>query len=227
MELHTAPAPLAPLVMGVFAAFRELRATREGGHELVAHVDGEARVLADPARLKEILDNLVSNAIKYSPRGGRITVGCEPFGEFTRHPQGAQAMDAESAPQSAEQRLAAITERPTIILPPLTPESDADSPTQPRQHVLVAAQTQPYYLLTVADQGIGIPKGEQMRLFGRFARLDGARVSQIRGTGLGLYICRQLARSMGGDVWLHESEPGSGSVFAVALPAATWGSIEK
>jgi len=202
MELHAVPVHLAPLVTGVLAAFREQRAAREGGHELVAQVDGEACVIADPLRLKEILENLVSNAIKYSPRGGRVTVACEPFGEFARH------------------GLEAIAERPTVILPPINPETGADSPTQPRQQVLVAAETQPYYVLTVADQGIGIPTAEWARLFGRFARLDGARVSQIRGTGLGLYICRQLARSMGGDVWLQESAPGVGSVFAVAFPAA-------
>jgi signal transduction histidine kinase len=71
----------------------------------------------------------------------------------------------------------------------------------------------------VSDQGIGVPENERARLFGRFSRLDGARLSQTRGAGLGLYICRQLARAMGGDVWLQESEPGRGSVFAVALPA--------
>jgi signal transduction histidine kinase len=43
-------------------------------------------------------------------------------------------------------------------------------------------------------------------------------VSQIRGTGLGLYICRQIVRAMGGDVWLQASVPGHGSIFAFALP---------
>jgi len=73
----------------------------------------------------------------------------------------------------------------------------------------------------VSDEGMGIAPGERSQLFGRFSRLDSARESQIRGTGLGLYICRQTMRTMGGDVWLATSAPGQGSVFAFALPAAS------
>jgi signal transduction histidine kinase len=65
---------------------------------------------------------------------------------------------------------------------------------------------------------MGIPAVERSHLFGRFTRLESAKTSQIRGTGLGLYICRQIVRAMGGDVWLQASVPGHGSVFAVALP---------
>jgi signal transduction histidine kinase len=67
---------------------------------------------------------------------------------------------------------------------------------------------------------MGIPVTEQGNLFRRFSRLDSARASQIRGTGLGLYICRQIMRAMDGDVWLQESTPGEGSAFAFTLPAA-------
>ena len=65
---------------------------------------------------------------------------------------------------------------------------------------------------------MGIPATERSHLFGRFSRLESAQTSQIRGTGLGLYICRQIVRAMGGDVWLQASVPGHGSVFAFALP---------
>ena len=67
---------------------------------------------------------------------------------------------------------------------------------------------------------MGIPVGERSNLFRRFSRLESARASQIRGTGLGLYICRQIMRAMDGDVWLVESTPGQGSTFVFALPAA-------
>ena len=90
---------------------------------------------------------------------------------------------------------------------------------QPARALLEVAETRPYLVLTVSDQGIGVPEHERARLFGRFSRMEAARLSQTRGAGLGLYICRQLARAMGGDVWLQESEPGQGSIFAVALPA--------
>jgi signal transduction histidine kinase len=67
---------------------------------------------------------------------------------------------------------------------------------------------------------MGIPAAEHPRLFGRFARTEAARASQIRGTGLGLYICRQIVRAMDGDVWLEASTPGGGSIFAFTLPEA-------
>ena len=177
------------------------------------------RALADLGRLKEVLDNLVSNAIKYSPQGGRITVSCEPFGDFTATLR-ARKRWTPRARRSPPSTIAAITERPTVSCRCSRPirrgVAHAAAPA-----VLVAAQTQPYYRADRSrDEGMGIPESEQGRLFGRFARLDEARASQIRGTGLGLYICRQIARAMDGDVWLQESEPGSGSVFAVALPAA-------
>ncbi len=83
-----------------------------------------------------------------------------------------------------------------------------------------AAQRRGYSAVLVCDEGMGIPDEERGHLFGRFSRLESARVSQIRGAGLGLYICRQTMRAMGGDVWLHGSTPGRGSIFAFALPDA-------
>jgi signal transduction histidine kinase len=120
-----------------------------------------------------------------------------------------------------------FVDSPTVALPiMITDDEDialdpARAASQPARALLEAAEIRPYLVLTVSDQGIGMPEHERARLFGRFSRLDGARLSQTRGAGLGLYICRQLARAMGGDVWLQESEPGRGSVFAVALPALT------
>jgi signal transduction histidine kinase len=209
LELHSEPISLAPLVDEALRAFRELRQARGIPHELIATIPAQVSVIADRGRLKEVLDNLVSNALKYSPRGGRVVVGCEPFGA------GSQFAGDDTADT-------AIDERPTLELPPVAHDAAGDgveSATQPLAAVSAAAEGQPYVMITVRDEGMGIPPGERGRLFGRFARLDGARMSQIRGTGLGLYICRQLARAMGGDVWLLESAPGEGSAFAVALPA--------
>ncbi len=96
----------------------------------------------------------------------------------------------------------------------------ANDSTSPLPALLEAARRQPFIVVTVSDEGIGIAPEEHGRLFGRFSRMDSARDSQIRGAGLGLYICRQTMRAMGGDVWLASSAPGRGSVFAFALPAA-------
>src|SRR5262249_52841890 len=85
--------------------------------------------------------------------------------------------------------------------------------------VVAAAAAEPYYAISVCDQGMGIPPRERGRLFGRFSRGDSARASQIRGTGLGLYLCRQIMRAMAGDIWLQESAAGVGSTFTLVLPA--------
>jgi PAS domain S-box-containing protein len=73
--------------------------------------------------------------------------------------------------------------------------------------------------ISVADQGLGIPAAEQHRVFEKFYRLDTELSRAGGGTGLGLYITRELVRRMGGTVSV-ESEPGVGSTFTVELPRA-------
>jgi len=73
--------------------------------------------------------------------------------------------------------------------------------------------------ISVADQGLGIPASEQQRVFEKFYRLDTELSRAGGGTGLGLYITRELVRRMGGTVSV-ESEPGVGSTFTVELPRA-------
>ena len=113
-------------------------------------------VAADKDRARQVLVNLVENAVKYSPDGGRI----------------------ELAVDSAEGGV----------------------------------------LFRVADEGMGIPPDEQRRIFEKFYRLDPNMVQGIGGTGLGLYICRELVERMGGKIWL-ESEKGKGSTFFFELPS--------
>jgi two-component system, OmpR family, phosphate regulon sensor histidine kinase PhoR len=71
--------------------------------------------------------------------------------------------------------------------------------------------------LHVHDEGLGIPRGEQERIFEKFYRADPNLARGVGGTGLGLYICRELVQRMGGDLEV-ESEPGKGSIFTVDLP---------
>jgi signal transduction histidine kinase len=75
-------------------------------------------------------------------------------------------------------------------------------------------------LLSVRDQGIGIPQHEQAQIFERFARAGNAQTYEISGTGLGLYLCRELVEQHGGRIWLESAE-GQGSTFFVTLPLAT------
>jgi signal transduction histidine kinase len=73
--------------------------------------------------------------------------------------------------------------------------------------------------LAVRDPGLGIPRSEQERVFEKFYRVDPNLVHGVRGTGLGLYISRELVKRMDGQIGLV-SEEGSGSTFFVELPRA-------
>jgi signal transduction histidine kinase len=113
-------------------------------------------VAADPDMLRQVLTNLVENAVKFSPGGGGISVSLQ------RH----------------EGRV----------------------------------------LFAVRDEGLGIPPREQERIFEKFFRLDPNLTRGVGGTGLGLYISRELVRRMGGRIWVASSE-GEGSTFFFELPA--------
>jgi signal transduction histidine kinase/putative methionine-R-sulfoxide reductase with GAF domain len=72
--------------------------------------------------------------------------------------------------------------------------------------------------VSVADEGLGIPFAEQRRIFEKFYRLDPDMNRGVGGTGLGLYICRELVRRMEGRIWVDSDGAGRGSVFHVELP---------
>ena len=72
---------------------------------------------------------------------------------------------------------------------------------------------------SVRDEGPGIPPGQHERIFEKFYRLDPQMTQGVGGTGLGLYICRELVEGMKGDIWV-ESVPGEGSTFSFELPVA-------
>jgi signal transduction histidine kinase len=71
----------------------------------------------------------------------------------------------------------------------------------------------------VRDRGDGIAPEDQAKVFHKFVRLPRSLTTSVRGTGLGLWICRQYLEAMGGDIWV-ESELGKGSHFQFSLPAA-------
>jgi signal transduction histidine kinase len=75
----------------------------------------------------------------------------------------------------------------------------------------------PSMRFSVRDEGIGIAQEEQVQIFERFHRLDPNMTRGVGGTGLGLYICRELVQHMGGRIWVNSRE-GYGSTFAFDLP---------
>ncbi len=112
-------------------------------------------VAADPDRVRQVLGNLLDNAVKYSPDGGQVVVALE--------------------------------------------------------------ETEGALRFSVLDRGIGIPATEHERIFERFYRLDPNLTRGVGGTGLGLYICRELVRRMGGRIRVEPRE-GGGSIFSFELP---------
>jgi signal transduction histidine kinase len=79
---------------------------------------------------------------------------------------------------------------------------------------------------SVGDEGIGIPAHEQALVFEKFYRLDPNQTRGVGGTGLGLYICRELARRMNGRLWVTSAE-GQGSTFFLELPLTEEGSASE
>jgi PAS domain S-box-containing protein len=112
---------------------------------------------ADPDKVRQVLGNLVENAVKYSPDGGQVSLSIT----------------------TADERLR----------------------------------------FTVSDEGLGVPPAEQKRIFEKFHRLDPQLTRGVGGTGLGLYISRELVKRMSGRIWV-ESDGRRGSQFLVELPTA-------
>jgi signal transduction histidine kinase len=74
--------------------------------------------------------------------------------------------------------------------------------------------------LRVRDQGPGIPKLELKQIFKRFYRVPGPLATRVKGTGLGLFIVRSVAKRHGGRAWAESEGPGRGSTFVLQLPVA-------
>ncbi|HEY6835110.1 MAG TPA: ATP-binding protein [Gaiellaceae bacterium] len=126
------------------------------GISLRLNANGTCRVVCDEDKLRQVLTNLIDNAIKYSPDGGEVEIRLDT--------------------QNGE------------------------------------------CLIEVEDEGLGIPSSELGRIFEKFYRLDPQQTRGVGGSGLGLYICRELVERMNGRLEV-DSEPGRGSRFTVALPA--------
>lgn len=156
-------------------------------HRLLLDVpDSLPPIFADRDKVHQILRNLLTNAIKYSPEGGEVVL----HAAVLRQPTG----NARLLPPTT------YSVAPPASAPPLPPE--------------------PAMLISVRDQGMGIPPHELPRIFERFYRVDNSNTRRIGGTGLGLAITRALVELHGGRIWA-ESTPGEGSTFYVTLPLAT------
>ena len=87
-----------------------------------------------------------------------------------------------------------------------------------RVTVALAAPTPETVWVRVQDRGIGIPHKQLKRIFNRFYRVQTRGLKQIKGTGLGLYIVRTIAKAHGGRVFAQSEGEGRGATFTVELP---------
>ncbi|HVB74690.1 MAG TPA: ATP-binding protein [Ktedonobacteraceae bacterium] len=83
---------------------------------------------------------------------------------------------------------------------------------------IVHGEDAPVALVRVRDEGEGIPLEDQEKIFEKFVRAARSLTTPVRGSGLGLFICRRYIEAMGGKLWLEMSIPGEGSVFSFYLP---------
>jgi PAS domain S-box-containing protein len=153
--LRLEPAEVDPIALARASVEAARARLGEGARiELVAPED-VGSISADAGRLRQVLDNLIDNAVKYTPGRGSTEVRID-----------------------AGERVVSIS---------------------------------------VADEGIGIPTDEHDRIFEKFYRLDPAQADGVGGSGLGLYVCRELVERMHGRISV-ESAPGQGSTFTLELP---------
>ncbi|MHB1340585.1 MAG: response regulator [Coriobacteriia bacterium] len=156
IHLKVQPLDLADMAAGVADTFAAVG--DQSGHRIVVKIPEDLpRVAGDRDRVGQVLLNFVSNAIKYSPAGGVVTIRAKQDGDM----------------------------------------------------VTVA----------IADQGIGIDKPDQKKLFTKFYRVDSSLTREIGGTGLGLSICKSIIELLGGRVGVR-STAGKGSTFWFSLPVA-------
>lgn len=157
LQVQLAPIDVSAMVSEVVSAAKQSLAL--AGHEFAVDLPPEPlAVTADPDKLRQIITDLVDNAVKYSPEGGTVRI-------------------------AARRRDDAVE-------------------------------------VSVDDEGIGIPEAEQSRIFAKFYRAEsGGRDLASSGTGLGLFIAKELLAAMRGRIWVRSRE-GEGSSFVFSLPVS-------
>jgi signal transduction histidine kinase len=113
-----------------------------------------------------------------------------------------------AAKYSLEDRRIEVIARATILSKVDLPEDQFDVEVDP--HL-------PIVLVQVHDEGEGIDYEDQQKIFEKFVRATRSLTTPVRGSGLGLFICRRYIEAMGGRLWLEQSAPGEGSVFTFYL----------
>jgi signal transduction histidine kinase len=215
-ELRLAPVDVQELLRGIVESYPAFQPP-----EVEIQIDGPLpRMLGNEAALTQCFSNLLGNAIKFVVPGTRphVRIWAERLGN--PKPEIRSSKEARSPKsEKRDEPLAAGAEPlpPSDHRSPATQHATRNTPQAPALRSLKPqpATLNPFVRLWFADNGVGIPKDAQKRIFKMFQRLD----KSYDGTGVGLTVVRKAVEKMGGRVGL-ESEPGKGSRFWVELRAA-------
>ncbi len=176
-------------VLDVADTLRPMTAEKGVKFDLKLPKRGEALIAGDRDQITQVVQNLIDNAVKYSPSG--TTVAVEIVTGLTSEGATAYASNAQAMAAAGGGRLSL-----------LTPDRAAPDA---------------YVLVRVADQGAGMLREHLPRLSERFYRVEGQKSGASTGTGLGLAIVKHIVNRHRGGM-LVESAPGLGSTFAVYFP---------
>jgi signal transduction histidine kinase len=153
----------------------------------------EIMMMTDRNAIMQILENLISNAIKYSPLGKMVYVNVQQLGDDQMHMlfvREENARDEQDEQESASVRHLA---------------SPHSSIVQNRVRI------------EIQDEGPGMTAEDMQHLFSKFAKLSAKPTGGEHSTGLGLSIVKKVTEALEGRVWC-ESEPDAGATFIVELP---------
>lgn len=165
-------------------------------------------VYGDPARLQQIVWNLLTNAIKFTPKGGRVEVRLSRYFGFSISDfvLGADGENLDSSNKNESNNLKSVLEssdglEPTFILSKKSQNSKSQ-----------------YAQIQVIDTGIGISSEFLPKVFERFRQADSTTTRSHNGLGLGLAIVRHLVELHKGTIFAQSLGSGQGATFTVRLP---------
>ncbi|HEX9351039.1 MAG TPA: PAS domain S-box protein [Gaiellaceae bacterium] len=197
-------------------------------HDFALDEAGRARFISLITDESERLSRIVNEILLASQLdAGRLDLVSEPFDPADLVERVVEARRAHlpptvtldlALPEESAPSVAADRDKARQVLVNFVENAIKYSPDGGRVEVGID-QTEGAVRFYVADEGLGIPEVEHERIFDKFYRLDPEMTRGVGGTGLGLYICSELVRRMGGRIWV-QSDHGEGSTFSFELPMA-------
>ena len=180
---------------------------------------GKDKILVnvDPAKFKQVLINVVGNAVKFTD-AGMVAINIQVEQESVV----VQKKSRKVAPSDNQLRFSGLEEKnqSQLDLKAVATESKNNLPQKSTQLSTQISRKQEKVTITVSDTGIGIDPRQQEKLFRPFVMVDGTTTRRFGGTGLGLAISRNLVELMGGEISLYSAGEDLGTTVTIVLPLA-------